>query len=112
MHWVGLDLHKHYITACSMDEQGVIVAEHRRLSADDTTLLGWLSAVPGPGTVAMEATLYWAWLHEEGIRQQHSMIARGKALIDVADDGICSEWLSSMLVQTIQPSLIIIQLDL
>jgi hypothetical protein len=64
MLWVGLDLHKHYITACAMDEQGAIVAEHRRLPADDATLLGWLSALPGPVTVAMEATLYWAWLHD------------------------------------------------
>ena len=64
MLWVGLDLHKHYITVCAMDEMGVIVAEHRRLPADDTTLLGWLGALPGPVTVAMEATLYWAWLHD------------------------------------------------
>jgi hypothetical protein len=64
MHWVGLDLHKRYITTCAMDEQGGIVAEHRRLPADDTTLLGWLSALPGPVTVVMEATLYWAWLHD------------------------------------------------
>src|ERR1043166_5599410 len=56
MLWVGLDLHKHYITACAMDETGVILAEHRRLPADDTTLLGWLGALPGPVTVAMEAT--------------------------------------------------------
>jgi transposase len=64
MTWVGLDLHKRYITACALDDAGVIVAEHRRLPADDVTLIGWLAALPGPVTVAMEATLYWAWLHE------------------------------------------------
>lgn len=63
MTWVGLDLHKRYITACAMSDAGVIVAEHRRLPADEATLLGWLAALPGPVTVAMEATLYWAWLH-------------------------------------------------
>ncbi len=57
MTWVGLDLHKRYITACAMDDVGVIVAEHRRLPADEAPL-------PRPVTVAMEATLYWAWLHE------------------------------------------------
>jgi transposase len=65
MLWVGLDLHKHYITACAMDETGTIVAEHRRLPADDTTLLGWLGALPGPVPVAMQATRYWAWLHDQ-----------------------------------------------
>jgi transposase len=64
MTWVGLDLHKRYITACALDGAGVVVAEHRRLPADDVTLLRWLAALPGPVTVAMEATLYWAWLHE------------------------------------------------
>lgn len=28
------------------------------------TLIGWLAALPGPVTVVMEATLYWAWLHQ------------------------------------------------
>lgn len=64
MTWVGLDLHKRYITACALDETGALLAEHRRLPADDTTLIGWLAGLPTPVTVAMEATLYWAWLHD------------------------------------------------
>jgi transposase len=75
MLWVGLDLHKQYITACAMDEVGTIVAEHRRLPADDTTLLGWLRALPGPVTVAMEATLYWAWLHDRLTAAGHAAVA-------------------------------------
>lgn len=39
MIWVGLDLHKKYITACAMDEAGGIVAEHRRLPADAESLV-------------------------------------------------------------------------
>ncbi len=31
MIWVGLDLHKKYITACAMDEAGGLVMEHQRL---------------------------------------------------------------------------------
>jgi hypothetical protein len=38
MTWVGLDLHKRYITACALDDAGTVVAEHRRLPANDTTL--------------------------------------------------------------------------
>jgi transposase len=75
MLWVGLDLHKHYITACAMDEPSTIVAEHRRLATDDTTLLGWLSALPGPVTVAMEATLHWAWLHDRLTAAGHAAVA-------------------------------------
>ena len=65
MTWVGLDLHKRYITACAMDDSGAIVAEHRRFPADEVTLVGWLGALPAPVTVAMEATLYWAWLRDQ-----------------------------------------------
>ena len=64
MFWVGLDLHKRYITACAVDDDGRVVAEHRRLPADAPTLVEWLSALGGAVTVAMEATLYWAWLHD------------------------------------------------
>jgi len=65
MIWVGLDLHKKYITACAMDEAGGIVAEHLRLPADAEALVTWLTGLGGPVTVAMEATLYWAWLHDQ-----------------------------------------------
>lgn len=65
MLWVGLDLHKRYITACAVDDAGEVVAEHRRLAADAPALLAWLTALPGSVTVAMEATLYWAWLHDQ-----------------------------------------------
>ena len=65
MLWVGWDLHKRYITACAVDGAGTVVAEHRRVPAETRALVGWLTALPGPVTVAMEATLYWAWLHDQ-----------------------------------------------
>jgi hypothetical protein len=64
MIWVGLDLHKKYITACALNDAGGLVAEHRRLPADAASLLSWLSGLGGAVTVAMEATLYWAWPHD------------------------------------------------
>jgi len=64
MIWVGLDLHKRYITACAIDDAGAVVAEHRRLPTDPEVLLAWLGELGGPASVAMEATLYWAWLHD------------------------------------------------
>jgi transposase len=64
MIWVGLDLHKRYITACALDDDGRVVAEHRRLPPDVAGLVAWLQALGDAVTVAMEATLYWAWLHD------------------------------------------------
>ncbi len=65
MRWVGLDFHKRYITACALDDDGQVVAEHRRLPADVVPLVGWLQALGDAVTVAMEATLYWAWLPDQ-----------------------------------------------
>ena len=62
MIFVGSDLHKRYITACALDASGAPVAEIRQLSTSWPHVRTWLSALPGPVTVAMEATLYWEWL--------------------------------------------------
>jgi transposase len=64
MTFVGLDLHKHYVTACALDASGAVVAEAKRLPVTPEALDAFLAALPGPVTVAMEATLYWAWLAE------------------------------------------------
>ena len=65
MRWVGFDLHKHYITACALDDAGQVVAEQRRLPPAVDALVAWLKALGDAVTVAMEATLYWAWLHDQ-----------------------------------------------
>lgn len=45
MIWVGLALHKRYITACALDDAGAVVAEHRRLPTEAKSLVVW---VPSP----------------------------------------------------------------
>lgn len=65
MIYVGLDLHKRYITACALDALGQLLAEERRLATDLVTLLGWLGRLTAPVTVVLEATLYWAWLEQQ-----------------------------------------------
>jgi transposase len=62
MTFVGFDLHKRYITACALDADGAVVAECRQLATSITAVREWLATLPGPITVAMEATLYWEWL--------------------------------------------------
>ena len=62
MTFVGFDVHKRYITACALDAAGVIIAEVRQLGTSIDVVLAWLSALPGPVTVGVEATLYWECL--------------------------------------------------
>lgn len=64
MYYVGLDLHKRYVTGCVLDSQGVVVAETRRVAPTLEALLEWLMPWARPVRVALEATLYWAWLHD------------------------------------------------
>src|SRR5438094_985445 len=53
MYYVGLDLHKKYITGCVLDSQGAVVAEQRRLPPVLETLLGWLAPVAHPQQVKL-----------------------------------------------------------
>ena len=64
MTFVGLDLHKRYITACALDTEGRLLGEVRRMPVSLEALGDFLGALPAPVSVAVEATLYWAWLHE------------------------------------------------
>ena len=62
MTFVGFDLHTRYITACALDDTGGIIAEIRQLSTAVEAVRAWLSALPSPVTVGLEATLHWEWL--------------------------------------------------
>ena len=62
MTFVGFDVRKRYITACALDAAGDIIAEVRQLSTSIEVALAWLSALPGPVAVGVEATLYWECL--------------------------------------------------
>ena len=62
MTFVGFDLHQRYLTACALNDGGEIIAEVRQLSTTVEAVLRWLSTLPAPVQVGMEATLYWEWL--------------------------------------------------
>ena len=64
MYYVGLDLHKRYVTACVIDKDGAVVARERRLGTSVEVLLAWLAPLGADVAIALEATLYWAWLHD------------------------------------------------
>jgi len=65
MTFVGLDLHKRYITACAIDREGKALGEVRRMPVVLDVLLDFLGELPKPVSVSVEATLYWAWLHDQ-----------------------------------------------
>jgi len=65
MTFVGLDLHKRYITACALDAGGAILGEVRRMPVSLEAMGDFLAALAAPVTVGMEATLCWQWLHDK-----------------------------------------------
>lgn len=62
MVFIGLDLHKRYITACALAASGEVLAEVRRLSTEWDELSAWLKPFESSCTIVMEATLYCWWL--------------------------------------------------
>lgn len=65
MTFVGLDLHKRYITACALDAGGKVIGEVRRMPVSLEVLSDFLGTFQAPVAIAMEATLYWQWLHDQ-----------------------------------------------
>jgi hypothetical protein len=55
MTYVGLDLHKRYITACVLDASGSVAAEERRLMPGLPALTSWLARLPAPVIGVLEA---------------------------------------------------------
>lgn len=64
MTFVGLDLHKRYITACALDDTGAVLGEVRRMPVTLEHLFDFLGGCSHPVSVGVEATLYWHWLHD------------------------------------------------
>jgi transposase len=65
MIYVGLDLHKRYISACAVAADGRVVAEVRQLSTQWDALAAWLAAFGERLPVVLEATLYCWWLERQ-----------------------------------------------
>ena len=111
MTFVGLDLHKRYITACALDAGGAVLAEAKRLPASLDALGAFLAALRGPATVAMEATLYWAWLTERleaagftvqvAHAYQAKLIGQARSKTDPIDARKLAELLRTNLLPTI-----------
>ena len=75
MHYVGIDLHKKYLTVCALNKSGEVMAEHRRLANTAEAVLGMLGELEGPVAAARKLCcyLYWmlkaGWSYEEWLQQ-------------------------------------------
>ena len=74
MIYVGLDLHKRYITACAIASDGRVVAEVRQLSTAWEAPATWLEALGAPLTAVLEATLDCWWLERQLTAAGHHAI--------------------------------------
>jgi transposase len=61
---VGIDLHKHFCEIGALDDQGKVVSECRLYNDDQAAIVRYFQSLPGPVTVAVEATRNWYWLYE------------------------------------------------
>ncbi len=72
MYYIGLDIHKKTIRFCVKLADGSIVREGE-VAANRAALDCWMSALPRPWTVAMEATLFTSWVYEHLKPQAHAV---------------------------------------
>lgn len=111
MIYVGLDLHRKYITACAVDSAGQVLATERRLPSMAAALRSWLGALPRPVAVALEATLQWTWVHDQlaeagyGVHvahpQQVKLICHARCKTDPVDARKLADLLRTDLLPTI-----------
>lgn len=109
MYFAGVDLHKRYLTLCILDPQGNVLREHRRLSTD--ALFAVVAEFDEPVTVALEATLHWAWLHDQlrtrgyGVQGAHAaqvkLITRARCKTDPIDARKLADLLRTNLLPSI-----------
>ena len=108
-YFAGIDLHKRYLTLCVLDLIGNVVVQHRRLTTDG--LFAVLAELDAPITVAVEATLHWAWLHDRLVAQgygvqvadpgQVKLISRARCKTDPIDAKKLADLLRSNLLPAI-----------
>src|SRR5467141_5145587 len=93
MYYIGLDVHKKTISYCVKDGSGRIYAEGSK-PATRLTLDMWMKTLPRPWTVAMEATIFTAWIydhlkpHAAAVKVAHPLMLRAIAAAKKQNDRI------------------------
>src|SRR6266478_9124684 len=90
MYYIGLDVHKKTISYCVKDGSGRIHAEGA-IPATRLDLDIWMKRLPQPWTVAMEATIFTAWIydhlqpHAAAVKVAHPLMLRAIAVEMIVD---------------------------
>ncbi len=91
MYYIGLDVHKKTISYCVKDVSGRVHQEGK-LGATRCELDDWMSTLPQPWTVAMEATIFTGWIydhlhpHAAQIKVAHPLMLRAIAAAKKKND--------------------------
>jgi len=93
MYYIGLDVHKKTIEYCVKDGSGRIYAAGS-VPATRLALDLWMKTLPRPWTVAMEATIFTAWIydhlqpHAAAVKVAHPLMLRAIAVAKKKNDRI------------------------
>src|SRR5712671_6225509 len=93
MYYIGLDVHKKTIDYCVKDGSGRIYAAGS-IRATRLELDMWMKTLPQPWTVAMEATIFTAWIydhiqpHAAAVKVAHPLMLRAIAVAKKKNDRI------------------------
>jgi transposase len=63
MYYIGLDVHKKTISYCVKDAAGCVICEGK-LGATWRELDAWITMLPQPRMMAMEATIFTGWIYD------------------------------------------------
>jgi transposase len=63
LYYVGLDVHKRFVTSCAKTPDGVI-AQEAKIKARRADLTEWARSLDRPWIGAMEATLFTGWIYD------------------------------------------------
>src|SRR3989442_632880 len=93
MYYIGLDVHKKTISYCVKDASGQVHQEGK-VGATRWELDDWMTTLPQPWTVAMEATIFTGWIydhllpHAPQVKVAHPLMLRAIAAAKKKNDRI------------------------
>src|ERR1035441_5959455 len=93
MYYIGLDVHKKTISYCVKDAAGHVHREGK-IGSTRRELDSWLTTLPQPRTIAMEATIFTGWIydhllpHAAQVKVAHPLMLRAIAAAKKKNDRI------------------------
>ena len=93
MYYIGLDVHKKTISFCVKDGAGHVHLEGR-IGSTRRELDAWISTLPQPRMIAMEATIFTGWIydyllpHADQVKVAHQQMLRAIAAAKKKNDTI------------------------